>query len=229
MKNLNLLYVEDDEEALEDIEFLLGRSFSNIYTAIDGNEGLYLFNQKDIDIVLLDINIPKINGLEVAERIRKSNEHIPIIFISAHSETQKLLSAINMGAISYIIKPFDIEELKEAILKAISIVTKNKDINQVALLNNDFYWDNYKTELTYNSININLTKNEIVIIKHLYNNKNMFYSAEELKEVIFIKKQVEANSIVQMLSRLKNKIHKKTKSDNFFIDNIYGKGYCIKI
>jgi len=228
VENLNLLYVEDDKEALEDVVFLLKRSFSDIYTALDGEEGFELFRNNSIDIVLLDINIPKINGLQLAAKIRELDEDIPILFISAHSETQKLLSAINLRVISYIIKPFNIYELKTSILKAINIVEKEKNESDKIFLNNGFYWDVNKTELTYKKELFCLTRNEILLIKHLFENRNRFITAEELKEIIFPEKKVETNSIVQMLSRLRTKIIKKINNENFFIENIYGHGYRIK-
>ena len=228
MENLNLLYVEDDKEALEDVVFLLKRSFSNIYTAFDGEEGFSLYKTNKIDVVLLDINIPKINGLQLATKIREIDEYIPILFISAHSETQKLLSAINLSAISYIIKPFNIYELKNSILKAINIVRKDENASHKVFLNNGFYWDSNKTELSYKKEIFSLTKNEISLIKHLFENRNIFLTTEELKEIIFPEKKVEINSIVQMLSRLRTKIIKINNNTDFFIENIYGQGYRIK-
>ena len=228
MGNLNLLYVEDDIEALEDVVFLLKSSFSKIYTARDGDEGLQSFKNNSIDVILLDINIPKINGLELAAKIRELNEDIPILFLSAHSETPKLLSAINLRAISYIIKPFNIDELKNSIYKAVKIANKDKVISNKVLLNNSFYWDSFRTELYYKKESIYLTKNEILLIKNLYENRNTYLTAEELGEIIFEEKKVEINSIVQMLSRLKNKITKTTNNNSFFIENIYGQGYRIK-
>ena len=204
------------------------RSFSNIFTAFDGEKGFNLYKTNKIDVVLLDINIPKINGLQLATKIREIDEYIPILFISAHSETQKLLSAINLSAISYIIKPFNIYELKNSILKAINIVRKDENASHKVFLNNGFYWDSNKTELSYKKEIFSLTKNEISLIKHLFENRNIFLTTEELKEIIFPEKKVEINSIVQMLSRLRTKIIKINNNTDFFIENIYGQGYRIK-
>jgi DNA-binding response OmpR family regulator len=228
MKNLTLLYIEDDVEALEDVVFLLKRTFSTIYTACDGEEGLEVFKKNSIDIVLSDINIPKGNGLQLATKIRELDENIPIIFLTAHCETPKLLSAINLQAISYIIKPFNIEELKNSIIKAIKIVNKDKKSSNKILLNNNFYWDESIPELYYKEEIIYLTKNEILLVQSLFQHRNRFLTAEELGEIIFIDKKVETNSIVQMLSRFKNKTVKKINNDCFFIENIYGRGYVIK-
>lgn len=228
MNDLTLLYVEDDKEALEDVVFLLKRYFDEIYTASNGEEGLALFTKNSIDIVLLDINMPKINGLELASKIREVDENIPILFLTAHSETQKLLSAINLQAISYLIKPFNVDELRNSVLKAIKFVNKRKNnINRI-LLNNSFYWNDLNTELYYKNKLLALTKNEILLVKSLFENRNRFLTAEELSEIIFEDKKIETNSIVQLISRFKNKIIKKINNDIFFIENIYSQGYRIK-
>ena len=228
MNDLTLLYVEDDAEALEDVVFLLKRYFTTIYTAVDGEEGLKLFKENSIDIVLLDINIPKINGLQLATKIREIDDNIPLLFLTAHSETQKLLNAISLKVSSYIIKPFNIDELRESILKAINLVKKEKNISNKVLLNNDFYWNDLNSELYYKKELLYLTKNEILLIKSLFENRNIFLSAEQLSEIIFENKKVERNSIVQMISRFKNKIIKKINNNIFFIENIYSQGYRIK-
>lgn len=228
MNDLTLLYVEDDKEALEDVVFLLKRYFDEIYTASNGEEGLALFTKNSIDIVLLDINMPKINGLELASKIREVDENIPILFLTAHSETQKLLSAINLQAISYLIKPFNVDELRDSVLKAIKFVNNRKNnINRI-LLNNSFYWNDLNTELYYKNKLLALTKNEILLVKSLFENRNRFLTAEELSEIIFEDKKIETNSIVQLISRFKNKIIKKINNDIFFIENIYSQGYRIK-
>jgi len=228
MNDLTLLYVEDDIEALNDVVFLLKRYFSEIYTAVDGEEALDKFNEKNPDIVLLDINIPKINGLQVANKIKELDENKPIVFLSAHSETDKLLKAIDLRAISYIIKPFNIEELNEAILKSIKILNKKEIESNKMALNNGYFWDKQTKELSFENENLDLTKNEILLIEFLLNNRFRFLTALEISEMLFPYKDVEANSIVQLISRFKNKIQKKIDKKVFFIENIYSQGYRIK-
>lgn len=228
MIDITLLYVEDDIEALDDVVYLLKRYFSKIYTAVDGKEALESFEKNRPDIVLLDINIPKINGLQVATKIKELDENTPILFLSAHSETDKLLKAIDLRAISYIIKPFNIEELNEAILKSLKILNK-KDANSNKLnLNNGYHWDKQTKELFFENDKLDLTKNEILLIELLLDNRFRFLSALEISEMLFPYKDVETNSIVQLISRFKNKIQKKIDKKIFFIENIYSQGYRIK-
>ncbi len=116
---LTLLYVEDDIEILNNVTFLLENDFNKIYTAQDGEEALKLYYKYKPNIILSDINIPKINGLVLMEKIREDDANIPIVLITAHNENEILLNAIEIGVSAFIIKPFKMEALTSAINKAI--------------------------------------------------------------------------------------------------------------
>ncbi|MBN2782632.1 MAG: response regulator transcription factor [Campylobacterales bacterium] len=220
-----LLFVEDDTEVLEDTAYLLRDYFEKIYTAVDGEDALNSYSENNPDIVLLDINIPKINGLDVASKIREKNKTIPIIFLTAHSEKDKLLRAIDLHAESYLIKPYMVDRLKEKISEAIEKI--KKDTNKI-YLNSDFIWDKDSYELFYNKEQILLTKNETLLIETLIANRLKFLTVQELYLDIFSNDDIKENSVVQLISRFKSKIKKATMSDAFFIENIYGSGYRIK-
>lgn len=223
---LTLLCVEDDLEALEDTMYLLKRYFSNIYSATNGEDALFVYNEQKPDIILLDINIPKLNGLKVASKIRETDEQTPIIFLSAHSEREKLLKAVNLQVSSYIIKPFKIDELKEVIFKII----KKLDINTDNIeLSSDFIWDKNSCELFYQDEKIVLTKNEILLISLLLENKSRFLTVHDVSLEISINEVDQTgNNIVQLISRFKKKVKKQINNDDFFIENTYGSGYRIK-
>lgn len=227
MNKPTLLCVEDDTEALEDIVYLLKRHFSKVYTATDGEEALSNYTQYKPDLILLDINIPKLDGLKVASQIREDDENIPIVFLTAHSEKEKLLKAINLKVESYIIKPFKIVELKEVITKSIDQMPKH-DMQTISL-GDGFSWNTDSYELFCAEEKISLTKNEISLIKILLENRSRFLSAMELSlELGTSENDISGNSVVQLISRFKRKITQQTNCENFFIENIYGSGYRIK-
>lgn len=120
MKNdLTLLYAEDDPEILENMKFLLSRYAKNIYTAKNGKEALDLYNEHKPDIFISDLMMPIMNGFEVAKKIRENNKTIPIIFITAHSDDEHLKEASNIPSSSYLLKPFNLDTLNQAIEKAL--------------------------------------------------------------------------------------------------------------
>ena len=94
-KTLKVLYVEDNEQARESTVSLLSNIFSNIEVGVDGKDGLEKFKEQKFDLVITDINMPIMNGLEMIEEIKKIDKDIPVIIISAHSENNYLLKAIS--------------------------------------------------------------------------------------------------------------------------------------
>ncbi|MEA2016846.1 MAG: response regulator transcription factor [Campylobacterota bacterium] len=224
MDNLTLMCVEDDLESQKDIVYLLKKYFKNIYTASDGEEALKVYKNKKPNIILLDINIPKLNGLDVASKIRESDITTPIIFLTAHSEKNMLLQAIDLQVSSYIIKPFKIEELKETIFK---IIDKVGYVN--LKLENNFSWNDETSELYYKEKQVNVTKNEIVLIKLLIENRSRYLSVNQISnEVCISENDALGNNVVQLISRFKKKLKKQINSDKFFIQSSYGNGYRIK-
>jgi DNA-binding response OmpR family regulator len=228
MTNLNLLYVEDDEEIIEDIDFFLKRHFNEIIIAQDGEEAFRYFEEKNPDIIILDINIPKLNGLKLASKIRETNKKIPIIFLTAFSDKENLLQAINLHACSYLIKPFKIDELINTINKCKRDFFQENLNPHLKILSENFIWNKQKKELSFDNQRISLTKNEIALIDLFVENDFKFFTPEEINEFIFLNNDIKDNSIIQLISRLKRKITNLTGNNNFFIENIYNKGYHLK-
>lgn len=228
MTNLNLLYVEDDEEIIEDIDFFLKRHFNEIIIAQDGEEAFRYFKEKNPDIIILDINIPKLNGLKLASKIRETNKKIPIIFLTAFSDKENLLQAINLHACSYLIKPFKIDELINTINKCKRDFFQENLNPHLKILSENFIWNKQKKELSFDNQRISLTKNEIALIDLFVENDFKFFTPEEINEFIFLNNDIKDNSIIQLISRLKRKITNLTGNNNFFIENIYNKGYHLK-
>lgn len=228
MMNLNLLYVEDDEETIDNVDFFLKRHFNEIIIAKDGEEAFNYFIEKKPDIIILDINIPKLNGLKLASKIRETNKKVPIIFLTAFSDKDNLLQAINLHACSYLIKPFKIDELINAINKCKKYFFEENQNPYLKVLNHNFIWDKQKKELSFNNQKISLTKNEILLIDLFVENDFRFFTPEEIHEFIFLDIDIKDNSIIQLISRLKRKIISFSGDNNFFIENIYNKGYHLK-
>ena len=113
LKRLTLLYVEDDDVIRVELSQLLASFFSKVLVAKDGKEGLrtYLENQDEIDLILTDLNMPFLNGIEMTKKIRSIDTKIPIIFATAHSDNEFLAEAIKLKVREYVVKPIDIKYL----------------------------------------------------------------------------------------------------------------------
>ncbi|MFA9374983.1 MAG: response regulator transcription factor [Poseidonibacter sp.] len=228
MNKLNLLYVEDDIDVRDNVVFFLKRFFTNIYTAGDGIQAYEIYKKEDIDLLLLDINVPKMNGITFAKKIRAENTKVPIVFLTAYSDKERLLEVIKIGVSSYIIKPFDIKELLSTIQSCINIVSEEKKIINKVLLGENLIWEIDKKNLLFHNENIRLTNNEIMLIELFIKFKNKVFTPDEIIEELFPQSDIQANTITQMISRFKRKIIEKTQNESFFIENIYKKGYKLK-
>jgi len=113
LKRLTLLYVEDDEIISLELSQLLSNFFKKVFVCKDGKEGLrtYLENQDNIDIILTDINMPALNGIEMVKKIRSIKSNVPVIFATAYSDNEFLAEAIRLRVQEYIIKPIDVRNL----------------------------------------------------------------------------------------------------------------------
>ncbi len=108
LKAIKILFAEDEQDLITIISDTLGKLQANFITANDGKEALDLIKQHpDIDLVVTDINMPVMNGLELIEEVRKTNKDLPFVIMSAHTEPEYIKSAEQLGVTDYLLKPFD--------------------------------------------------------------------------------------------------------------------------
>ena len=122
---LRLLYVEDNEHARESMMNVLEEFFGDVIIACDGQEGLEGFENNKIDLIITDINMPRLNGLEMIKEIRKTDTDVPILILSAYNESSFFLDSIKLGVDGYLLKPIVISQFME-ILKKVTQKLKYK-------------------------------------------------------------------------------------------------------
>jgi len=116
-ENLKLLYVEDNQNAREMTYMILEDYFDSIILAVDGEDGLEKFKNNDIDLVITDINMPKMDGLEMCNKIREIDDEIPLIILSAHNEDSFFTKSIQIGVNGYLLKPIEIDQLTNLVFR----------------------------------------------------------------------------------------------------------------
>jgi two-component system response regulator ArlR len=220
-----ILCADDDHEILEDMRYILNNLGYEVLSAHDGEEALRLFDEHRPRILILDISMPKLDGLSVASKIKEIDESAFVIIVSAHSERDKLLSAIDTGVSAYIIKPYKIDEIRVAIDKAL---TKLGSKNHLPL-KGSFFWNQQTSELTYDQQIVKTTKNEKQLITTLISHPHKYFSSDELSyEIFFDSTETPSDKrITQLISRFKAKLVNLSKSDDYFIESTYGLGYKI--
>ena len=130
-KDLKVLYVEDNKEERDLTVEILENFFSDITVATNGEEGFEKFQNSDFDLVLTDINMPKVDGITLTRMIREIDKRVPIVIITAYNQTDFLINSIDLGVSNYILKPFELEQFMLAIKKVSNKLTDEKERNRL--------------------------------------------------------------------------------------------------
>jgi DNA-binding response OmpR family regulator len=163
LKTKSVLYVEDEADVLRNISELLGNFFDHFYTASDGVEAWDVFRNHSIDIALIDIELPRLNGLELIQRIRAVDKDIPIVVISAYTKTDYLLESVELRLDKYIIKPLTSKKI-HMLLEKLNEDFSNENILELAP---DVLINNEHLTIVYDGNMHNLSVREITFLKML--------------------------------------------------------------
>lgn len=127
-KTLKVLFVEDDDTAREALTQFMSVFFDVIIEAYNGEDGWNKFNDDDFDLVITDINMPKINGLELTAMIREENPYLPILIVSAHRETSFFLESIKLNVDGYILKPFEMDQFLSVLSRVVHRLNTEREL-----------------------------------------------------------------------------------------------------
>ncbi|MGL3972162.1 response regulator transcription factor ArlR [Staphylococcus aureus] len=216
-----ILIVEDEQNLARFLELELTHENYNVDTEYDGQDGLDKALSHYYDLIILDLMLPSINGLEICRKIRQQ-QSTPIIIITAKSDTYDKVARLDYGADDYIVKPFDIEELL-ARIRAILRRQPQKDIIDV----NGITIDKNAFKVTVNGAEIELTKTEYDLLYLLAENKNHVMQREQiLNHVWGYNSEVETNVVDVYIRYLRNKL--KPYDRDKMIETVRGVGYVIR-
>ena len=203
-KNYSILYVEDDEGVRTINSRFLNRIFKHLYLANDGEEAYILYKKHNPDIILADINMPKLDGLSLVKKIRKNDQNIKIIISSAFSDKKYLLDAIELKLEKYLIKPLSSRNLLPALTQAVESLSKEKDI--LITLKKDFYFEVNTSQFYVKNKVLDLTKKELLFLKLLVLNKNRIISYEEIEQKVWDNEYMSIDSLRTTIGFLRKKI-----------------------
>jgi len=171
LKSKSALYIEDEKDVLKNISELLSQFFHNFYTASDGEEGYSIFLEKEIDVVLVDIELPKMNGIELIKRIRQVDKNLPVIVISAYTKTDYLLESIELHLDKYIVKPLTSRKIHSI------LSTLNEDFSEEKIIPCSKQVQLYRmsNSIGYGGNKYDLTKKEMAFLLILCQKKMVTY------------------------------------------------------
>lgn len=226
----NILVCDDDKEIVEAIEIYLSKEGYKIFKAYNGEEAIKIIQKNEIYLVILDIMMPKMNGIEVANVIRK-NKAIPIIMLSAKSEDYDKINGLNNGADDYITKPFNplelIARVNSQIRRYTTLGSIKKEEGNIYQTGNLTINDDTKIVIVEGK-EIKLTPTEYNILKFLTKNKGMVYSIEQIYQNVWEDEAYCAENIIAVhIRHIREKIEINPK-DPQYLKVIWGIGYKIE-
>lgn len=216
-----ILFIEDEKEIRDNYIKYLKRHFYNVYQAVDGEDGFIKYQDIKPDIMIIDINLPKLNGLKLLKKIRENDYLTKVIMLTAYSDVKYLLEASELKLVKYLVKPITRDELKEALDVAIDEFSKfdvvpKKTINFME----GFIWDCESKELFCNGSMIPFTNKERQIVSLLFSNPNHVYSYDEIiMEVWDDYEYDKTDALKTIVKNIRKKLPKNT------IKNVFGVGY----
>ncbi|KAB7883051.1 response regulator transcription factor [Poseidonibacter ostreae] len=220
-KTIKILYVEDDDIARENGVEYLENYFENIYEASDALSALKLYAKHQPHIIITDIQMPKLNGLEFVQRIRKTDSKTQVIVISAFSDKDYLLKAIELQLVKYLIKPIKENELKQALMSCMESI--ESDTSNIIALNDESTFDMFNLTLVKNSQIIKLRTKELDFLVLLLKNKNRYVTYSEIENSVWFDSSMSKDALKTLVKNIKTKIPKE------LILNLSGTGYKIDL
>ncbi|MGL5651755.1 MAG: response regulator transcription factor [Paraclostridium sp.] len=228
MRN-KILVVDDDDEIRNLLEICLTNEGFNVVKAFDGEDALNILEKESVQLIILDVMMPKLNGMEVCSIIRR-NLNIPILMLSAKSEDMDKIQGIMTGADDYLTKPFNSLEL---VVRVKALLRRAYYFNNASSSDNIINIDTLTIDknqhrVTINEEEVTLTSREFDILYLLAVNRGSVLSSEDIFRKVWKEDYFQSNNTVMVhMSRIRDKIEKYTNGQKV-IHTVWGVGYKIE-
>ena len=228
MKDIRILIADDDKEIRNLLKIYLERELYMVDTAINGEEALHLFNQNNYNLVILDLMMPKIDGIEVCKKLRDKT-NVPILMLTAKDHEVDKILGLSIGADDYITKPFSIHEViarVKALMRRFLVLGSNNTAQEKTTLSFKGLTINLNTYTVHtNKEEISLTGKELELLKFFTSNPGQVFTKTQLFRNVWDDNYIEDdNTVMVRIRKLRKKIE-IDPSNPKFIQTIWGIGY----
>ena len=218
LENLTILYVEDDKNIQMHIAEFLKRYTSHLYVANNAEDGLKLYEKTDPAILLLDINLPGMSGIDLAKIVRKNNLKTRIIISTAYTDKEFLLTAVELTLTRYLVKPVTSAELINALSKAV-LEYNNDENTQLINLGKGYFYDKSLKSVFLEKKTILLRRKEMQLLEFFIENKEQTLSYDILQYGVWQEMPMSKDAIRAQIRNIRKKTHAHV------IENISAIGY----
>ena len=221
LKNLTVLYVEDDEQVRKNAVEYLGRICKNVLEAKNGKEAIAVWKTSKPDIIITDINMPRLNGLDMASYIRAHDNDVQIIIATAYADTEYLMRAVELQLVKYLIKPITKEKLLNALDQSVKMID---DKSKFSLqLSKECSYNAYSQMIICKDKETKLTKNEYLFMDLLSHHHSRVVRYEEIENAIWPYDGMSQDAIRSLVRAIRKKVPEG------IIENISGTGYRLNL
>ncbi|MCY0968930.1 response regulator transcription factor [Chryseobacterium wangxinyae] len=229
-----IVLIEDETSVVSFIKKGLQEKGYEVSVAFDGRTGVSLVQENDFDLVILDIMLPEMNGLDVCKEIRKTNKHVPILFLTALGSSENIVLGLESGGDDYLVKPFKFIELvarvKSLLRRSVSTVPEveeEEEYHQYIFKFSDLTVNDYTKKVTRGSEEISLTSTEYKLLMYFLNNPEKVISRAEILDAVWgVNYELGTNVVDVYVNYLRKKID--NHDDKKLIHTVIGMGYVMK-
>ena len=222
LKDYSILYAEDESIIRLNITQQLNKFFKTVYVAKDGKEALASYIENAPDVLILDINMPYIGGLDVARKVRETNRNIPIVILTAYTESTLLLDAVELNLSKYLVKPVSKFKMKEALLNIEEALIRSSE-NKI-IFSQIYYWDKQEKNLYAHDEIVYLLPREKSLLELLIKKYQQHVTLDDIVINVWEDKFMEEISM-DTIKKLVSNLRKKLPED--CLKSVYGSGYVL--
>lgn len=223
---MQILIVEDEEKIANLLRKGLAEELYTVDIARDGEEALYKFEINEYDLIILDLMIPKINGIEVCRTIRKTNTSLPILILTAKNIIEEKVTSLDAGADDYVTKPFSFAELSARVR---ALIRRNKKADPVILTMDNLSLDPATKTVTRGEKQILLTAREYELLEYFMRNPNILLTKTSILEHVWDYNYDGLSNIVETYVKYLRKKLKTSPTDKELIHTRRGLGYMFML
>jgi len=230
-----IILIEDETGVVSFIKKGLQENGYEVSVAFDGKMGIQLVQSNDFDLVILDIMLPEMNGLDVCKEIRKTNSHVPILFLTALGTSENIVLGLESGGDDYLVKPFKFIEL---VARIKSLLRRSNNGNTPEITEpeadqeyiyqfSDLILNDYTKKVTRSGEEISLTSTEYKLLLYFLNNPEKVISRPEILDAVWgVNYELGTNVVDVYVNYLRKKLDQQ--EDNKLIHTVIGMGYVLK-
>lgn len=217
LKKLNILYVDDDEVLCSSTKNILSPLFNNVFIAENGEEAIKIFDNQKIHIVMMDVKMHNLSGIDVAKYMRDRDKNIPIFLVSSYTDVNELIEAIKLDLVDYIKKPFTFEKLLSTLFECLDKMKLKGNLKHI--LGENIFYDELSKKVFINNKDILLTKSEVKIIETLIKKRGQMVTYLEFINIL--DRELSESALKNIVYRLRSKLEGNS------IKNLYNVGYML--